>query len=137
MNRAGALLLTLALAALAGCVERRMIITSEPAGAEVRLNDAFVGLTPLEVDFTYFGVYDVRLRKDGYQPLVTQRKAKAPFHELPVIDFAALLIPTTKRTIIEWHFDLEPAVVDNDALMERARELQREYEQGGEAGPEG
>lgn len=106
--------------ALGGCVERRLVITSEPAGATVYLNDAELGRTPLEVDFTYFGTYDVRLRKDGYEPLVTSRNAKAPFHEWPGVDLAAMLIPVTKRTRIDWHFDLVPADADENALLERA-----------------
>ncbi len=39
--------------------------------------------TPLEVDFTWFGVYDVRVTKSGYEPLITSREAKAPLHETP------------------------------------------------------
>ena len=65
-------------------VERRITITSEPSGAIVSLNDTEVGRTPVEVDFTYFGVYDVRLRKEGYEPIVTTAEAKAPLHEQPV-----------------------------------------------------
>ncbi|MEO1129676.1 MAG: PEGA domain-containing protein [Planctomycetota bacterium] len=108
---------------LASCVDRRIYITSEPPGARVYLNDIDVGVTPAEVNFTYFGVYDVRLRKDGYEPLITSAEAKAPLHEQPVIDFFALLVPGEKRTEIRWHFDLEEAVNDPDALLERAAEM--------------
>ncbi|MBN8646046.1 MAG: PEGA domain-containing protein [Planctomycetes bacterium] len=108
---------------LLGCVDRRLAITSEPPGATVLLNDAEVGATPCEVEFTYFGTYDVRLHKDGYEPLVTKAEAKAPPHEWPGLDLAAMAVPTTKRTRIEWHFTLTPAVVDDAALMARASEL--------------
>lgn len=108
---------------LLGCVDRRLAITSEPPGATVLLNDAEVGATPCEVEFTYFGTYDVRLHKDGYEPLVTKAKAKAPPHEWPGLDLAAIAVPTTKRTRIEWHFTMTPAVVDDAALMARASEL--------------
>lgn len=115
--------LALAVLAAAGCVQRRIFVTSEPPGAEVWLNDVDVGLTPVEVDFTYFGVYDVRLRKDGFEPISTSAKAKAPPHEWPGLSFLALLVPTTKKTEIRWHYDLEPADNDPDALLARAREL--------------
>ena len=113
------------LTALAGCVERRIHITSEPSGAAVTLNDVEVGRTPVEVDFTYFGTYDVRLRRDGYETLVAAREAEAPLHEQPVIDFFALLIPTTKRTLIEWHFELEPEQSDPAGIIERADALRQ------------
>jgi hypothetical protein len=111
--------LALALAA-GGCVERRIHVTSEPTGARVWLNDVDVGVTPLEVDFNYFGVYDVRLRKEGFEPLATTAEAEAPFHEWPVIDFFALAWPGTKRTDIRWHFEMAPEDVDTAALLERA-----------------
>ncbi|MBL8744999.1 MAG: PEGA domain-containing protein [Phycisphaerae bacterium] len=113
---------TLALIAstLVGCTERRMFITSEPSGALVTLNDVEIGSTPCEADFTYFGVYDVRLKKQGYEPLITQAEAKAPFHEWPGVDLVAMAIPVKKKTRIEWHFVLQPATEDRDALLERA-----------------
>ena len=111
---------------LAGCVERRIHITSEPTGAMVSLNDVDVGSTPCEVDFTYFGVYDVRLKKPGFEPLVTKAEAKAPFHEWPLVDLAAMLVPVRKRTRIDWHFVLEPADNDPARLRERAEALRQE-----------
>ena len=110
-----------------GCVERRIFITSEPAGARVWLNDQEVGETPVEVDFTWFGVYDVRVKKDGFEPLSTTAEAKAPLHEQPGIDFIAMAIPGTDRTRIEWHFTLEPSEGKAEGLVARAREL-REIE---------
>lgn len=106
----------------AGCVDRRIHITSEPSGAIVLLNNEEVGRTPVEVNFTYFGTYDVRLRKEGYEPLVTSAKAEAPLHEQPGFDFAAMLLPGWKTTRIDWHFELEPETTDIDALLERAGE---------------
>ena len=131
MRRAVVLIAALlAWAALAGCVERRLIITSEPVGATVFLNDTEVGRTPVEVDFTYFGVYDVRLLKEGFEPLVTTAKASAPLHEWPGLDLVAMMIPVTKRTRIEWHFDLAPADTDEQALLERAQTMREGFTAG-------
>lgn len=127
--RSAALLALLALAPLGGCAQRRLVITSEPTGALVRLNDSEVGLTPCEVDFTYFGTYDVRLSKPGYEPLVTSATAEAPVHEWPIIDLAAAAIPGKKETIIPWHFVLTPTVQDTPALIERAQSLQAQVVQ--------
>lgn len=123
--RAGAALACAAGAMLAGagCAERIIRITSEPSDAMVTLNDVQVGRTPVEVDFTYFGVYDVRLTKQGYEPLATRAEAEAPFHEWPVVDLVAAAVPARKRTHIDWHFVLTPASEDPQGLIQRAAEL--------------
>lgn len=120
-------------AALAGvgCVERTVSITSDPSGALVTLNDEEVGRTPLTVPFTFYGVYDVRLEREGYQPLWVQKNAKAPWWENPGPDLFAEAVPGAKSKV-QWHFDLEPrtppADVDAGAVVERARELRGEAE---------
>lgn len=118
---------------LGGCLKRTISITSEPAGALVWVNDVEVGRTPTEVDFTYFGVYDVRLDLQGYEPIVTSREAKAPIYEYPGLDLIAELLPTTVETNIRWHFDLVPSpemVLPREeveaGLLERARRLRRQ-----------
>ncbi len=109
---------------LSACdTQRRIMITSEPTDAQVILNDVDVGRTPLEVDFTYFGVYDVRVKKQGYEPLATKAKARAPMYEWPGIDLFTIAIPGKKETIIKWHFTLEPAKDDTQGVIERATEL--------------
>jgi len=107
-----------------------MRITSEPPGARVWLNDVEIGRTPAEADFTYYGRYDVRLEKDGYEPLWTDRKAKAPIWQWPGPDLIAEAIPARFDDVVEWHFELQPAIettADPDALRAdltaRAREL--------------
>jgi len=112
-------------AALAGCVERFITVTSRPEGAAVWLNDEEVGSTPLTVPFTWYGEYEVVLRKEGYQTIKTSRQADAPLYQWPVIDLAAELLPMKLVDKHQWDFDLtvQPPA-DPDQLMERARELQ-------------
>ena len=114
--------------ALTGCADRRIFINSTPPGATVYLNDAEVGQTPCEVNFTYFGVYDVRLHKDGYEPLVTKAKADAPLHEQPGVDLVAMAVPGTKHTKIQWNFTLQPADNDVNALVNRADAMRQTSE---------
>lgn len=128
MNR---IVLPVAAAALAaaGCVERRIAVTSEPPGALVYINDVEVGRTPVETDFTFYGHYDVRVRKEGYEPIATSRKAGAPLYEYPPIDLFAEAFPADISSVVRWHFDLEPKPAEGltqemkDALVERAAEL--------------
>jgi hypothetical protein len=115
------------LLACTGCMDRRIYITSEPSGAQVYLNDVEVGRTPAEVNFTYFGTYDVRLRKQGYEPLITSAKTDAPIHEWPGFDLVAMAWPKRTETVIRWHFTMQPSDTDEDALLERARGFQRDY----------
>ena len=49
-----------------GCLKRTISVTTEPPGALVWINDVEVGRTPLETDFTFYGIYDVRLRREGW-----------------------------------------------------------------------
>lgn len=116
------------LLSLPGCLERTIHITSEPPGALVWLNDVEVGRTPLETDFTFFGEYSVRLRKEGYEPIMTTRKADMPAYEWPVVDLASEAWPQKITTDIRWHFDLAPAAERTDPEAARAAVLQRAAE---------
>jgi hypothetical protein len=95
----------------------------------VHLNDEPVGRTPVRVPFTFYGVYDVRLAKDGYEPLWTRQKAQAPWWEHPGPDLVGELIPGNEVGIA-WHYELTPAVpvdaVDPDALVARAEAMASE-----------
>ncbi len=122
------LALTLALAAAAllpSCARRTIEITSDPPGALVHLNDEQVGRTPLEVPFTFYGSYDVRLELPGHEPLWTTGRARAPWWDYPVIDLVGEAVGAHAR--VHWHYELEPATapgdIDPDALEARAREL--------------
>jgi hypothetical protein len=111
-----------------GCLERTVTITSDPPGAVVRLNDIEVGRTPITTDFTYYGVYDVRLNREGQEPLAVNQRARAPIYEYPPLDLAATVLPIPIRTRLQWHYELEPEVrvetlEAEAALIERARQM--------------
>jgi hypothetical protein len=110
------------------CLERTVKITSEPPGAVVWMNNVEVGRTPLTTAFTFYGHYDVRIRREGYEPLVTSQKLRAPIYEYPPLDLLALAAPVAIRTEREWHFQLAPLIeVQGEAeaaLVTRAHEMQ-------------
>ncbi len=124
-----AILLAGALALLPGCLERRVSITSDPPGALVWMNDQEVGRTPLQTGFTFYGVYDVRVRKEGFEPIVTQCAAKSPWYEYPGPDLIATALPMRIRNEVAWHFVLTPIATPDDpreaeeALRLRAAEF--------------
>ncbi len=118
--------------ALGGCAQRTIVVTSEPPGALVWLNDVEIGRTPVSASFLYYGTYDVQVRLDGYHAINTGRTAVAPWYEYPPIDLIAELSPVPVRTTVRWHFDLTPLdtkPTDEAALTDRAREMRDRLEQ--------
>lgn len=110
----------------AGCVERTARIQTKPSGAMVLVNDEEVGVSPVKFDFTWYGDYDIILRKPGYETLKTHYRIEAPWYQWPPIDLVAeALIPTMihdQRTLPT--FELQPAQTPTaEELVERATEL--------------
>lgn len=117
---------------LSGCVERRIRVTSSPAGARVWINDQNVGVTPVETRFTFYGGYDLRVELQGYEPINELRTAKAPLYEYPGPDLIATALPHKFKNTIEWHFDLDQVQEATDPqgahenLLDRAQQLRRQ-----------
>lgn len=120
------LALGIVLLAPTGCVRRTLTVSSEPQGARVWLNNEEIGTSPVTVDFTWYGDYDVTLRKEGYQTLQTHHALAAPWYQWPGIDFVSeVLVP------FEIHdrrdlpvYVLEPEVLpDPDELVQRAQKI--------------
>ncbi|MCC6321329.1 MAG: PEGA domain-containing protein [Phycisphaerales bacterium] len=136
MSRPATLALFAFALALSACTQRTLVITTEPPGALVWLNDVEVGTTPVETDFTYYGGYDVRIRRPGYEPVQTKRVIQAPWYELPVVDLAAEMWPVGQdgerglHNRVEWTFTLtralergpDPAAAEQE-IIGRAGEL--------------
>jgi len=99
-----ALFLAVALAA-AGCVRSKAVITSDPPGADVHMNDIHVGRTPVEVPFTWYWYYDFKAEKEGYEATVQRERFRAPVYLWFPLDFVMELVPAritdTKRVHIE------------------------------------
>jgi hypothetical protein len=105
---AGALLCALG-AALHGCVERTLVIRSEPPGAHVVLNGDPVGMTPVETPFTTYGVYDVVLSAPTCARLQTRVEVAPPWFEtLPLDLFFEHVWPFTLQDRHEVTLTLAP-----------------------------
>ena len=114
------------LASAGGCVERTLKISSQPPGARVFVNDEEIGVTPLKFSFTWYGDYDVILRKTGYQTLKTHHRVAAPWFQWAPLDFFfEILWPTTLRDEHEMpEVALQPSAEPTNAeLIDRAVEL--------------
>lgn len=86
-HRVGLSAVILVASLLTGCVERRFIIESDPPGAVVYQNGHYVGVTPVEIPFTYYGEYEFELFKDGYETRKYKTRARAPWYQWIPLDF--------------------------------------------------
>ena len=119
------LILPLVLLFLAGCVRRTVTINTAPQGARIILNDEEVGTSPVSVDFTWYGDYDVIVRHEGYETLQTHHRLNAPWYQIPPIDlFAEALVPFTIHDRHEMYFELEPRKpIDRTQLVKEAGDI--------------
>ena len=125
MRISGVVIVAIA-ACLVGCVEREMTITSDPAGALVRISDNEKGRTPLTLPFTWYGDYDIILSREGHQTLKTHANLRPPIYEIPPLDFFSAIAPWTYHDRRYLHYTLTKlSPPDEEALLERAEELRR------------
>jgi len=109
-----------------GCVQRKLTIVTEPAGALVVLNDEEIGVSPVSVGFEWYGDYTVRITKEGYQTLNTHKNLKRPLRDVVGFDLFSDAF-TTKIDEYTWDFTLEPyQQIDKDELIKSAISLQKE-----------
>ena len=108
-----------------GCVERRLTINTEPAGALISLNDEEIGISPVTVDFNWYGDYKIRASKEGYEILETHQKLTAPLHDqFPFDFFAEILWPDTIADEYEWTFKLNPyEPPERNELIQAAQDM--------------
>lgn len=124
------LLSVMILTLLSGCVERQLTIKTNPDQALVVLNDEELGLSPVTVNFNWYGDYCVRIQKEGYETLNTHRELKGPWYDAFPFDFFAQIV-NPKRIVdsYEWTFDLAPRQpISREELIQNAREMQNQLQ---------
>ena len=117
-----------------GCVERALVIRTQPVGARVFIDGIDVGTSPVRVPFDFYGTRDILVRmeedeKRGERSLAPVRrivKLSPPWYQRFPIDFVSEnLWPGTLNVIHEEIFVLKPQ--DLDALSERFRDTARGF----------
>lgn len=121
-----------------GCVERRMLIRSDPPGAPVWLDEQMVGVTPVELRFDHYGVRRVRIgpvrdAEGRVQRLATERMVNiAPpwYEEFPIDFFSEVLWPGTVVDVHQVALSLPP-VSEQEPLYgeEQAEEVRKQAEE--------
>ena len=123
--------------ALCGCqVDRQLRITSEPEGAEVRLDGEPLGRTPLQLPFVHYGTQRFTFYLDGFVTDSRVVEIAPPWYlRFPMDIVTEILLPFGWRDHHRVHATLEAgtgaiAAPDLSGVLERAEALRR-------AGPEG
>ena len=128
------LLLLVALAligGLAGCVERRYTIRTDPPGALAIVNDQELGVTPVSASFQYYGDRKVTLIKDGFETRTVIQPIKSPWWDNYFTEFfTENLIPINFRDERDYTFALSPTKIpEQNDLLQRANGLRAEGQQ--------
>jgi hypothetical protein len=129
---------------MAGCVERKMTIRSDPPDATVVLNGREVGKTPYEGTFQFYGTYSVVLAAPDCERLKTTAKLTPPLYERPVIDlFFECFWPMYLFDEHEFSYTLKPVTPleempseEMSGLLERADALRASVKEFGGAATE-
>ena len=112
-----------------GCVERILVIRTEPPGAEVYVDGRGVGPSPVEVPFVHYGGREVEARLGGYRSERLTVDVDPPWWQVPPFDFASeLLDPRTHVDRRDFFVELAPisaVTSDSEELLRRAQELRR------------
>ncbi len=138
-KQSGMAIVALALMLSAGCVEREMLITSDPEGVKVTVNQTWVGKTPFKMKFMHYGVYDIRLEQPGYYPMQVKEPVKAPAYQQPGLDLVSeALVPAKLKDFRELHYkmekiekedDINDIMARNDEVKEKARLIAAQREE--------
>jgi len=89
MRLSPALALLAALLLSPGCVERKLIIRSEPDNATVILDGRKVGTTPYEASFLHYGGREVILAAPGHHRKRAVAAVRPPFYQRFPLDLLA------------------------------------------------
>lgn len=120
-----------------GCVERRLLIRSNPPGALVRIDDEEIGTTPVSTSFVYYGTRKVQVIKDGYETLTIMQPIPAPWYETPGVDLISEhAVPGRLRDLRVLDYQLQPAtVVSTEQVLQRGRLLRQSSQSAATVGP--
>ena len=119
-------------AALTGCVQRRLQIRSQPEGALVSVDRQPVGTTPLSVPFTYYGTREIQLDKDGFKSVRVNENIDPPWYQrFPISLISSNFAGREIRDERLLDFTLQPKEQINEAvLLDRATDLRNDIQRG-------
>jgi hypothetical protein len=115
----------LLIAAGSGCVSRRFTVISDPPGALVEVDGQRIGVTPVSMDFTYYGTRNITLSKPGYQTLSVEQPQRKPWYQVFPLEFFSDNFALTHITDRHaFNYRMTPSNPDSEnpgTLIERGR----------------
>ncbi len=110
---------------LTGCVERRYVVYTDPPGATVFHNGEFIGVSPADDHYVYYGTHHFTIIKDGYETLQVDQKITTPWYEFFLVDFVSENVnPWPIEDVREFRYALQPrGVVNTNDLLRDAQNL--------------
>ena len=97
---------------LAGCVQQRIVIRSNPPGARAFLNGALVGETPVTTNFDWYTNYQIHVERAGYLPVDAREAVRSPWYMWIPIDAVSEALPWRIVDERQFAYDLAPAPDD-------------------------
>lgn len=112
---------------LAGCVERRYTIRTNPPGALAIVNGEEIGATPVSRSYTYYGPREITLIADGYQTQTLIQPVQRPWFDNYLTEFfTENLVPWTLRDEREFVYQMQPGTATPpEELDARAQSLRQ------------
>ncbi len=118
--------LPLLILVFSGCTQRELTIKTVPEGAYVELNDEQVGASPVTVGFNWYGIYRVRLQKEGFKTLKMNKELARPASDYFPLDIFRSILEPGAVDRYEWTFELEEySTGKREDLITRAEKTQR------------
>ncbi len=116
-----------------GCVERTITIETDPPGATVWVNSEEKGQTPVTVPFVFYGTYEFRFEREGFQTLVVKEDINAPAYQIFPLDLVTdVFLPGTLHDDKLFAYGLEKqGTTTKEDLLNRAQELREEVKKYG------
>jgi hypothetical protein len=118
----------LAVCLLAGCVERRFVITTDPPGAIVTNEKGLpIGAAPVDEQWVYNGVYQFKLDMDGFQTQVVRENVAPKWYEYFPLDFISEnVVPWTIQDIRRFHYQMQPlALMPPEMVLQQGTALRQ------------
>ena len=124
----------------AGCarIDRSLVLASDPPGAHLYVDGAYVGLTPQRIAYVHPGRVVVRLEKEGYESVAAEVEICTTNDARIGPDFfAENLTPGGVRTVAGHTFALSPltAVSYTDAQLQELLRRAADFRKAAEAPP--
>ncbi len=102
-----------------------LTIDSDPSGARIWVNGAYQSKrTPVEVPFTHYGRFDVRVEKKGYESVGTELNVPSRIDGFPIIDFFIEMVVRERRfrRVVKLRpLQGTPTEADVEAVVRRAQ----------------